>query len=246
LNRLTDKVAIVTGAGSGIGKSIVERFLAEGCSGIIAADITGQQQEVAKHCGAKVVPVQADVAVSGDIQAMVTEARRRWGRLDILINNAGIAGARKSLHEVEEAEFDRIHAVNVKGQFLAMKYAIPLMLETGGGAIINMASIGALVAQPGASAYLSSKGADLMLTRGAALEYARQNIRINAICPGTIDTGILATLDPSARQHYIDLHPIGRLGRPEEIASMAVFLASDEASFCIGGAYVVDGGRTAT
>ena len=244
--RLENKIAVVTGAGSGIGKAIVERFAEEGCAGIIAADVSGKQEQVARACGGPVLAMQVDVSSGDDVEEMIETTRQRWGRLDILVNNAGIASARKPLHEVDEGDFDRVYAVNVKGQFLGMKYGIPLMLESGGGSIINTASIGALVAQPNSSPYLSSKGAGLMLTKAAALEYAQRGIRINAICPGTIDTGILASMDAEMRQRFAEMHPIGRLGRAEEIASMAVFLASDESTFCIGAAFVVDGGRTAT
>ena len=171
MGRLHNKIAVVTGAGSGIGKAIVERFAAEGCAGILAADVSGRQDAVASACGDPVAAMHVDVSSSDNVRAMIDRVRERWGRLDILVNNAGIASERKPLHEVDEADFDRVYAVNVKGQFLGMKYGIPLMLKSGGGAIINTASIGSLVAQPNSSPYIASKGADLMLTKAAALEY---------------------------------------------------------------------------
>jgi NAD(P)-dependent dehydrogenase (short-subunit alcohol dehydrogenase family) len=158
-----------------------------------------------------------------------------------------LPGGQAPVADFDEETFDRVLAVNVRGPFLGMKHAIPLMLEGGGGSMINMASIGSFVAQPNSCAYLSSKGAVLMLTKTAALEYARQGIRINAICPGGIETPLVAGAMSAERLDvFRELHPVGRLGRPEEIAAMAVFLASDESSFATGAAFVVDGGRTAT
>jgi NAD(P)-dependent dehydrogenase (short-subunit alcohol dehydrogenase family) len=241
---LEGKVAIVTGAGSGIGRAITLRFAREGAS-VLAVDVSGAQEAVAGEAGGDVRGIHADVSVAEDARAMIEAARREWGRLDVLCNNAGITRG-GGLLDTEPEDLDRVLAVNVRGPFLGMKYGIPLMRESGGGSIINVASIGSLVAQPGSVAYFASKGAVLMLTKAVALEHAADGIRVNAICPGTIETPLLENAKPGVVERLLSLHAIGRLGRPEEIASMAVFLASDESSFAVGAAFVVDGGRTAT
>jgi NAD(P)-dependent dehydrogenase (short-subunit alcohol dehydrogenase family) len=241
-DRLSGKVAVVTGANAGIGRAISTRFAAEGAR-VLAVDVS-EGEDLADEA---IVVHRADVSDSGAWREIIATARRLWGRLDVLCNNAGIAGGEAPVADFDEEIFDRVLAVNVRGPFLGMKYAIPLMLEGGGGSIINMASIGSFVAQPNSCAYLSSKGAVLMLTKTAALEYARQGLRINAICPGGIETPLVANaMAPQRLEAFRQLHPVGRLGRPEEIAAMAVFLASDESCFATGAAFVVDGGRTAT
>ena len=242
--RLAGKVAVITGAGSGIGEAMARLFCAEGAC-VVAADISGCQDTVAAEIGEACVPVRADVANSADVQAMLRLAITRFGRLDILCNNAGIAGAMAPLGEYTEEEFDLVWSINGRGVFLGMRYAIPLMLANGGGTIVNTASTGSQVAFPTLSAYCASKGAVMMLTKTAAVEYAGQGIRINAICPGVIRTGISNALPVEYIEAVEKLTPMGRIGEPAEIARLAMFLASDESSFMTGASVMVDGGFTA-
>ncbi len=244
MGRLQDKVTIVTGAGSGIGRAIVVRFAAEGAR-VMALDVNGSEQKVATTAQGVVVPMHCDVSREEDIVAVVAECRRRYGRLDVLCNNAGIGGARKRIHELSMLEWDRVIDVNVRGAFMVLKHCLPLMLESGGGAVVNTASIGSFRATPGSSAYITSKGAMMMLTQTAALEYVKDNIRVNAVCPGTIETPILDGATPETMAMLLSRIPQGRLGKPEEVAALALFLASDEASHITGQGYLIDGGRSA-
>jgi NAD(P)-dependent dehydrogenase (short-subunit alcohol dehydrogenase family) len=244
MGRLQDKVTIVTGAGSGIGRAIVVRFAAEGAR-VMALDVNGSEQKVATTAQGVVVPMHCDVSREADIVAVMAECRRRYGRLDVLCNNAGIGGARKRIHELSMLEWDRVIDVNVRGAFMVLKHCLPLMLESGGGAVVNTASIGSFRATPGSSAYITSKGAMMMLTQTAALEYVKDNIRVNAVCPGTIETSILDDATPETMAMLLSRIPQGRLGKPEEVAALALFLASDEASHITGQGYLIDGGRSA-
>ncbi len=243
-NRLSDKVVVVTGAGSGMGAAMVERFCAEGAK-VIAADISGNQDEVAQRAGADCIPCQFDISSSEDVRRMLDLAVSRFGKLDVLCNNAAIGGAFGKTGEYTEEEFDRVWSINGRGAFLGMRYAIPLMLETGGGSIVNTVSIASMVAFPTMPAYCASKGAVLMLTKTAATEYAEQGIRVNAICPGTVETGMSMGMP----KEYIDMAlsgmPMSRIGQPSEIANLALFLASDESSFITGTSIAADGGYTA-
>jgi len=241
--RLDGKVALVTGAGSGMGAAIVELFCAEGAR-VVAADISGKQNEVAQKFGIQCRAVQADVSISGDVKAVVETVSREYGRLDVLCNNAGIQGAIARIADHDEDDFDRVIAVNLRGVFLGMKYAIPLMLMTGGGSIINTASIAAMVAFPSLSGYSASKGAVAMLTKVAAAEYATERIRVNAIMPGAIDTGMTRALPARSLTGLVNATLMGRIGNPSEIANLALFLASDESSFITGALIPVDGGYT--
>jgi NAD(P)-dependent dehydrogenase (short-subunit alcohol dehydrogenase family) len=246
MGKLDDKVAIVTGAGSGIGRSTACLFASEGAR-VIVADIKGEEQ-AAKQIGDQAVAVHVDVAESADVQAMVEVARTRFGRLDVLFNNAGIGHPQEPIHEFSEEEFDRIVAVDLKGAFLVLKYCIPLMLESGGGSIINAGSDAGLIGIPGQAAYCASKAGVAQLTRVAALEYARKNIRVNATCPGVIETGLIAPAleaTPGLREHLREMQPIGRIGNPEEVAAVVLFLASDASSFVTGALWTVDGGQVA-
>lgn len=239
--RLEGKVAIITGAASGMGAAMVELFCNEGAK-VVAADISGRQSELARQIGPSCISVQADVSVSADVQAMAREAVDSFGRLDILCNNAGIQGAIAPTADHKEDDFDRTVSVNMRGVFLGMKYAIPHMLAAGGGSIVNTSSMAAMVAFPMLPGYVGSKGGVNALTRVTAAEYAAQGIRVNAIAPGAIDTGMTKDLPPAYLEGAVKGTLMGRIGRPVEIANAALFLASDEASFITGIVLPVDGG----
>jgi len=241
--RLEGKVAVVTGAGSGIGAATAEAFHREGAK-VVVADISGAQEDVAKRLGDGCIAVHTDVAKSDDIKRMLATAVDNFGRLDILHNNAGIDGVVANTGEYSEEDFDHVWSINGRAVFLGMRYAIPIMLEQGGRAIVNTASMASTVAFPGMSAYCAAKGAVLMLTKAAATEYAAKNIRVNAILPGAIKTGITASLPEELIQGVIGLTPMGRIADPSEVANLAVFLASDESSFMTGSAILIDGGYT--
>lgn len=242
--RLEGKVAVVTGAGSGMGEAITERFCREGAR-VVAVDISGKQNDVAGRIGERCVPFQADVAKSADVRAMLDLARSRFGGLHVLCNNAAIQGAMALTADYDEEEFDRIMAVNVRSVFLGMRYGIPLMLESGGGSIVNTASMAAVVAFPQLVAYCASKGAVLMMTKTAAVEYAARGIRVNCFCPGTIRTGMTAGMPKDYMDKVIEANPVKRIGLPSEIADLALFLASEESSFITGAEILIDGGYTA-
>jgi NAD(P)-dependent dehydrogenase (short-subunit alcohol dehydrogenase family) len=241
--RLAGKVAVVTGAGSGMGAAMAEVFVREGAK-VIAADVSGNQEKVAADIGRDCVPVHADVSDGTEVQAMLARAVSEFGRLDVLCNNAGIDGHVAPTAEYPEEEFDRVWAVNGRGVFLGMRYGIPLLLEFGGGSIVNTASMASNVAFPGMPAYCASKGAVQMLTKTAAAEYAGKNVRVNSICPGPIRTGITDSLPPDLIAGVVAATPIGRYGEPAEVAALALFLASDESSFITGECILIDGGYT--
>ena len=241
--RLTGKVAVVTGAGSGMGRAIVRQFCAQGAK-VIAADVSGKQDDLPAELGAACHATHADVSKSADVQAMLKLAEERFGRLDVLCNNAGISGQIAPTADQDEDAFDEVIAVNLRGVFLGMKYAIPLMLKTGGGSIVNTSSMASLVAFPSMPAYCASKGGVSMLTKLTAAEYASQGIRVNAILPGAIDTGMTKALPKEILEGAVAATLMGRIGTPDEIAHLAVFLASDESSFITGTLTPVDGGYT--
>jgi NAD(P)-dependent dehydrogenase (short-subunit alcohol dehydrogenase family) len=243
-DRLRDKVALVTGTGSGIGKAIAERFIAEGAK-VVAVDISGKQNDVAKKLGQSCLPFQADVSKSQDVQAMLAAAISKFGSLHVLCNNAAIEGHMAPVGEYPEEEWEKVMAINLRSVFLGMRYAIPLMLKDGGGSIVNTASMAATVAFPNMSAYCAAKGGVKQLTKTAAVEYAAMGIRANAICPGTINTAITAALPPEYIKAIINANPVKRIAEPVEVAHLAVFLASDESSFITGTEITIDGGYTA-
>lgn len=241
--RLENKVTVVTGAGSGIGAATAEAFHREGAK-VVAADISGKQNELADRLGDGCVAVSCDVANSQNVHKMLKTAVDTFGRLDVLYNNAGIDGPVANSGDYKEDDFDLVWSINGRGVFLGMRYAIPIMLEQGGGVILNTASMAASVAFPGMIAYCAAKGAVVMMTKTAAAEYARQGIRVNAICPGAIRTAISDSLPPELIKGVVDATPVGRFADPSEVASLAVFLASDESSFVTGEDVYVDGGYT--
>ena len=242
-SRLAGKVAIVTGAGSGIGVAIAEGLHAEGAQ-LVLADISGEQEGVAKRLDA--LAVHADVSCSEDVQGLMEATRSAFGRLDVLCNNAGILGDWRPTADLSEESFDRIIAVNLRGVFLGMHFAIPLMLDSGGGSIVNTASVAASIGVRGAGGYCAAKAGVVGLTRAAAVEYATAGIRVNAICPGVIDTPMLDEMLPNSqlRPKAAAQMPMNRLAQPGEVAAAVTFLASDEASFVTGAAIPVDGGYT--
>jgi len=250
--RLADKVALITGAGSGIGQVAAALFAAEGAAVVVAdVDADGAARTVAavEGGGGRALAVVADVADEAGAAVAVAAAAERFGALHVVFNNAGIfPGDDGGVLDTPAETWDRVMAVNLKGVWLCCRAAIPVMLDSGGGAIVNVASFVALMGAATAQvAYTASKGGVLAFTRELAVEYARRGIRANALCPGPIETPLLAELmaDPERRRRRLVHIPMGRLGRPEEVARAALFLASDEASFMTGSALVVDGGITA-
>ncbi len=247
--RLANKIGLVTGAGSGIGRAIARRFAAEGVS-LVLSDIAeaGLHETAAliAETGSSTVSVVGDVAQRADADQMVKAAVDRWGRLDVVVNNAGIAGSRQATlaHLTPDEEWDRVLAVNITGVFRVASAAIGQMLTQNGGTIITIASVAGFVPFPARAAYDASKGAVIAFTRALALDYAANHIRANAICPGMVETGMTRwRLDiPELRQQVLDMTPWGRIGQPEDIASAAVYLASDEADFVTGHMLVIDGG----
>ncbi len=245
--RLKDKVAVITGAGSGIGKAMALLFAAEGAK-VVCADRSGQQDEVAASLGANAVAVHADVSSSKDVQNMIATAEKKFGRLDVLCNNAGFGGGLAPLHEQTEELYDNVHNVNMKGVFLGMKYGIISMLKTGGGSIVNTASAAGMVGWMGHSVYGAAKAGVLQLTKCAALDYAEKNIRCNCVCPGYTWTGLVPmskTMPEPPPGATVPVIPMKRWGRAQDLANAALFLASDEASYVTGVAIPVDGGYTA-
>jgi NAD(P)-dependent dehydrogenase (short-subunit alcohol dehydrogenase family) len=242
--RLAGKVAVITGAGSGMGAAFARKYIAEGAK-VVAADISGNQTQVAQELGQACVAVHADVSKSGDVQAMLQAAVSKFGRLDILCNNAGIDGNMGLTGEYTEPDFDQVWSVNGRAVFLGMRYAIPLMLKTGGGSIVNTASMASVVAFPQMVAYCAAKGAVLMMTKTTAVEYARKGIRVNAICPGVIRTGITTHMPKEYIDGVAKVTPMGRIAEASEVADLAVFLGSDESSFITGTSVLIDGGYTA-
>ena len=245
--RLQNKVALITGGGSGIG---AHRVYLSHATKVVVVDLKKETAEAtAKHIGTNARAFGADVSKASDAEAMVAFAEKAFGHLDIVFNNAGVFHPKDdSVTNTPEDIWDMVIDVNLKGVFFGCKYAIPALKRAGGGSIINTASF---VAVMGAAApqiaYTASKGGVLAMTREIAVEFARQNIRANALCPGPVDTPLLAELlaDPARRQRRLVHIPMGRFARPEEIANAALFLASDESSYVNGATFLVDGGITA-
>lgn len=248
---MTDKVALVTGASSGIGRATALAFAKAGYAVAIADtnESAGRESQAElEAAGAQALFIRCDVADEADVRNLVERTVARFGRIDAAFNNAGIEGALAPTTDCTVDNFDRIIAVNLKGVWLCMVHEIRQMLAQGGGAIVNCSSIAGLVGFPGLPAYVASKHGVVGLTRTAALEYATQNIRVNAVCPGAIVTPMLERLMDTSEGARESIHagePVGRLGRPEEIASAVLWLCGEGASFTTGQAIAVDGGWTA-
>ncbi len=250
--RLKDKVALVTGAGSGFGEGIARLFAAEGAA-VIVADINDNAgrtvADAIAGAGGRARFVHADVTRRDQVKAMIEAAVESYGRLDILINNAGYSHVNQPLLEVDEADFDRTYAVNVKAIYLAALEAVPLFRKQGGGCIINTSSTAAIRPRPGLTWYNGSKGAANVLTKSMAVELAPDNIWVNALCPVIGETALLETFmgkpdTPENRQAFIDTIPLGRMSRPDDIAKAALYLAAEDSEFLTGHCLPVDGGRT--
>jgi len=259
-SRLDHKIAIVTGAGSGIGRAAASRFAAEGAA-VVCADISGENAEQTaadvRASGQNAIASQVDVSKSADVSRLVEECLAAYGRVDVLYSNAGVGGVGNAV-DVDEAEWQRVIGVNLTGVWLCAKYTLPHMVAAGGGSIVNQASIGGIVGVPAVAAYAAAKAGVIGLTRQMALDFAPSNVRVNAIAPGTVSTplvqgiwekgaGLVSGGDLASREAAAAaIYPLRRIGTPENIANLALFLASDEASWITGAVYVIDGGKSAS
>ena len=253
----TGKIVLITGAGNGIGRATSLGFATRGATVVVVDHDKAAGEATAgiiRQQGGKAMFTAADVTKSADVQAYVKATLDAYGKIDCFYNNAGIEGSVATTAEYDEDMFDRVIAVNVKGVFLGLRHVLPVMIRQGFGSVVNTASVAGLVASPGMPAYVASKHAVIGLTKTAAGEVGRSGVRVNAVCPGPIDTRMIHALeamlnpdDPNAvGARYQQNIPIGRYGTPEEVANLVIFLSSDLAGNITGAQYVVDGGRTAT
>lgn len=249
-SRMAGKVAFVTGAANGIGRATAVAFAREGAS-VVVADISesGSQETVhmIEELGGQAVAVTSNVTIAEDVRSALDKTIETFGRLDFAFNNAGVEHPSTPLADITEETWERVIDINLRGVFLCMKYEIPLLLQQGGGAIVNTSSGAGVQGFKGGAAYGASKFGVVGMTKCAALDYAGSNIRVNAVCPGIIDTPMMDRLTegtPEGRERVIAQEPVGRMGTPEEIAATVIWMCSDESSFLVGHALVVDGGQT--
>ena len=249
-NRYTGKVAFVTGAANGIGRATAQAFAREGAS-VVVADVSEQgNQETARlieELGGRAIALKCDVTRASDVKAALDKTIETFGRLDFAFNNAGVEQKAVATAQLDEAEWDRIVNTDLRGVFLCLKHEIPLMQKLGGGAIVNTSSGAGVIGIKEGAAYTAAKHGVIGLTKSAALEYAKSNIRVNAVAPGYINTPMMDRFTggtAEGQEKVIAEEPIGRMGQPEEIANAVVWLCSDASSFVVGHALVVDGGQT--
>lgn len=250
-NLVKDKVALVTGGGSGIGRASALTFAREGAKVVVSDVVVEAGKETVqliKNADGEAVFIKTDVAQVSDVEALIAKAVEAYGRLDCAHNNAGIEGNSAKVADYDEADWDRVIAINLTGVWLCMKYEIPQMLQQGSGAIVNTSSVAGLLGFRTGSAYVASKHGVLGLTKTAALEYAKSGIRVNAVCPGAVDTPMMGRITdhrPHRAAKMAAGEPVGRMGTPQEIAEAVVWLCSDAASFVTGHPMTVDGGLVA-
>lgn len=250
--KLVDKVALVTGASSGIGRATAIAFAREGAKVVLASrnqESTLETLRMIEASGGEGIFVKTDVSVAADVENLIQKTLQTYGRLDCAFNNAGVSGPVGAVFHLTEQEFQQVMDVNLKGVWLCMKYELPAMLAGGGGSIANMSSIAGLMGTVGTTAYTASKHGVIGLTKVAALEYAKANVRVNVVCPSVIDNTVMVEQiklsQPDVYHYLLGTHPVGRIGQPEEVANAVVWLCSQEASFVTGVTFPVDGGVAA-
>jgi NAD(P)-dependent dehydrogenase (short-subunit alcohol dehydrogenase family) len=250
MERLRDKRVIVTGAGSGIGRAIALRLAAEGANVLVSDVDEVAAKAVVREIGGEALVGKADVTNSEEVEALVGAAVDEWDGLDVMVNNAGV-GVAGTVTNTSEEDYERVLDVCLRGTFLGMKHAIPAISGSGGGSVVNLSSVAALVGIPDRAVYSAAKGAILAITRAAAIDHVEEGVRVNCIAPGTVDTPWIGRItagyedSEKARQNMQARQPHGRFVTPEEIAAMAAYLASDESASVIGACMIVDGGVTA-
>ena len=251
MNEFQDKVAIVTGATSGIGRAAAIAYAREGAKVVVAGRRTKEGEETVRLVqaqGGEGIFVKTDVSKAVQVKELVERTLQKFGRLDVAFNNAGIEQVPLPFLEQDEETFDQVVDINAKGVWLCMKYEIPAMLKTGGGSIVNTASVFGVIGVPGDEIYIASKHAVIGLTKSAAVEFGKQGIRVNAILPGVVDSDMFQRFsggNPEILAQWTAKHPIGRIGKPEDMAEAAIWLSSSKASFVTGHSLIVDGGYTA-